>query len=469
MTLALRSRLTLVYTAVFGLLLTVMGVVSYRVLAHQLDADATANLTELTSGLHGYLRFEAGMPTLAFDANDPEQAAFVHAATQYYQIFDASSGLRLVQSDPIEPLGLHFTPAEVKAFRDRPRSQDLQTDYGRIRISNTLISPVTGQAYLLQVGASLEAMDRALYRFVTLLLVGIPAGLIAAIVAGRWMTGVALAPLARLAAAAGTISISDLQQRLPVRGTHDELDGVASAFNETLARLEQAVGEMRQFSAALAHELRTPLAALRGEIEMAMLLPPRPGEDTGHRFASQLEEIDKLKRLIDRLLMLARAEAGEIPLARDRVDLGALSASLVHQLELVAQAKSITLRCEVGHPGVVVQGDTQWLERLLLNLLDNALKFTPEGGLVGITVSGQGNTAEIEVRDTGIGMPPEVVPHIFERFFRADPARPSSAEGVGLGLSLAKWIVDRHNGRIEVESQPGKGSRFTVRLPRAPG
>jgi heavy metal sensor kinase len=290
-----------------------------------------------------------------------------------------------------------------------------------------------------------------------------PAGLLAAVLIGRWMAGIALAPLSRLAAAARAVDVADLQQRLPLRGTGDELDDVALAFNDALERLERVVGEMRQFSAALAHELRTPLAALRGEIEMAMR--PEPGTDPRRRLVSQLEELDKLKRLIDQILTLARAEAGEIPIARDAVDLGAMSASLVDQLDLVAQAKAITLQCEADH-AVVVKGDARWLERLLLNLVDNALKFTPAGGRVEIRVARDAGAARIEVRDTGAGMPPEVLPHIFERFFRADPARPS-AEGVGLGLSLAKWIVDRHNGRIDVSSKAGRGSTFTVRLPLA--
>ncbi len=466
MTLALPSRLTLVYTAVFGLLLCAFGVASYRVLAHQLDADATANLAELTSGLHGYLRFDRGEPTLNFDPADPEQAAFVREATRYYQVFDANSGRLLVQSEALASMGLHFTPAEVRTIQDQPRWQDFQTNYGRIRLSASLVSPAAGETYLLQVGASLDAMDRALDRFLALLLVGVPAGLIVAFLVGRWMAGIALTPLSRLAAAAATIDITDLQRRLPVRGTGDALDAVALAFNDTLGRLERAVAEMRQFSAALAHELRTPLAALRGEIETA-LLHPQSRDGSGRQFASQLEEIDKLKRLIDQLLTLARAEAGEIPIARDRVDLGAMIESLVEQLDLVAQAKAITFQRQMDHE-VVVTGDAQWLERLLLNLVDNAIKFTPANGRVDIRLSRDGDAARIEVRDTGPGMTPDVVSRVFERFFRADPARSSGAEGFGLGLSLAKWIVDRHNGRIDVESQPGKGSTFTVRLPLVP-
>lgn len=465
MTLAIRSRLTLVYSSVFGLLLTATAVVSYRVLAHQLDADATDNLTELSSGLHGYVRFETGVPTVRFDPNDPDQAAFVHRATRFYQIFDANSGRLIGQSDEIEALGLQFTPAEVRAFRDRPRWLDVRTDYGRIRISNTIMTPGPGQKYLVQVGVSLASMDRALERFLTLLFATLPMGLAAALLAGRWMARVALAPLSRLARAARAIDVADLAQRVPVRGTGDELDEVARAFNEALGRLEQAIGDMRQFSTALAHELRTPLAALRGEIETAML-KPAAGADLTRRLASQLEEIDKLKRLIDQILVLARADAGQIPLACDRVDLAALAASLTGQLEPVAQAKGIDLQGEC-EGAVFVQGDAEWLKRVLLNLIDNALKFTPTGGHIRVGVSSDEDGVRLVVRDTGAGIPPEARSHLFERFFRADPARSPAVVGAGLGLSLAKWIVDRHHGDIQVESQPGQGSTFTVRLPSA--
>jgi signal transduction histidine kinase len=220
---------------------------------------------------------------------------------------------------------------------------------------------------------------------------------------------------------------------------------------------------MRQFSTALAHELRTPLAALRGDIELA-LLKPGTGEDVQRRFAGQLEEIDKLRGLIDRILLLARAEAGEISIASSPLDLGALAASLVEQIEPVAQAKGLDLRYEHAGSGVV-QGDSDWLKRVVLNLLDNAIKFTPAGGHVRVTVSHEGTEVRLAVQDTGIGMESTVTPHIFERFFRADPARSSGFEGAGLGLSLVKWVVDRHHGRIGVESRPGQGSTFTVALP----
>jgi len=462
-TLTIRSRFTLVYAVVFGMLLLATSVVSYRVLAYQLDADITENLAERTSGLHGYLRFGADRPSVAFDATDPAEAAFVAEATRYYQVFDATTGELLLQSDALKPLGLEYTPAEVLQYRDRPVTFDVHTDYGRFRLSNSVLTPGDGRTYLLQVGISLAPTDGVLDRFLVLLLIGVPTGLAVAFFVGHWMSRVALTPLTHLADAAHSIDITDLRRRVPVRGTGDELDEVATAFNATLARLEHAVGEMRQFSTALAHELRTPLTALRGDIELALLRST--DDDLQRRFASQLEEIDKLKRLIEQILLLARAEAGEIPLKADAVDLTDVTSSLVEQLEPVVEEKGVTLACE-HTDRVFVRGDADWLKRLILNLVDNAIKFTPTGGSVTVNVAHQGAIARLSVRDTGVGIDPADTPHIFERFYRADPAR-SSRDGVGLGLSLVQWIVDRHHGRIEVESRPGQGSKFTVELPLA--
>jgi heavy metal sensor kinase len=462
-TLTLRSRLTLVYAAVFGLLLTAIGVVSYGVLAYELDRDVTTNLLGLTSGLHGYLHFDGGEPVIAFNASDPVETAFIGEATRYYQVFDAATGRLLVQSEAMRPLGLEFTPEEVSAFREQLVMRDIDTDYGRIRLSNSVITPDSTGVYLLQVGVSLAALDRALGRFLAMLLVIVPAGLFASVLVGRWMARVALRPLAQVAAVARAIDVAGLQQRLPIRGAHDELDELAAAFNETLGSLEQAVGQMRQFSTALAHELRTPLSALRGEIELA-LRDAHGSEPASRKLASQLEEIDKLKRLIDQILMLARAEAGEIRLASARVDLGALAAAVVDQVELVAQAKGVDL--QYGRAaGVYVAGDEAWLTRLLLNLLDNAIKFTTAGGHISVAVSQDDDVARLTVQDNGSGIPADAIPHVFDRFCRADPARPSGDEGVGLGLSLVKWIVDQHHGQIGVSSELGRGSTFTVRLP----
>ncbi len=279
-----------------------------------------------------------------------------------------------------------------------------------------------------------------------------------------WFAGVALRPLSRLAAASEQIDIANLGARLPLRGVNDELDLVAGSFNRTLARLEQSVGDMRQFSAALAHELRTPLAGLRGHIELAMRAP---GNDPAKHdaFVNQLEEVDRLTRLINHVLTLARAESGQIRLTMTRVDLRHLVAAIVEQLEIVADAAGVALRFEHRGAAVVIDGDAAWLERMVLNLVDNAIKYSNPPGHVVVIVEGDCNTARVTVQDTGVGLSPEDADRVFDRFFRADPARPQSSEGAGLGLSLVQWVASMHGGSVTVVSALEQGSTFTVTLP----
>ncbi len=291
MTLSFQTRLILFSTVTFAALLAGLSATSYRLLKRQLDLDATADLAEQATGLHGYLRFDGEASTIALDNEDADQVAFVHRATRYYQIYDARDGRLLAQSDGLEPLGLHFTPDEVSAFLSDPKPFDIRTNYGRFRFTNSPISPASGGRYLLQVGASLDAMDAALARYLDLLLWRVFPGLAVALLVVWWMARTALVPLSTLASEAREVNIGTLDRRLPTRGTGDQLDEVATVFNETLGRLESAVGEMRQFSSALAHELRTPLAALRGELELALLQSKSDG-----RVAGQHREPDRGNR-----------------------------------------------------------------------------------------------------------------------------------------------------------------------------
>ena len=464
MTLPLRARLAVSATVVFGVLIGAVATASYTVLARQLDADASARLAELTEGLHGYLKIRGDTPSVEFDAGDADQVAFVQEATRYYQIYEAGSGRPLFQSSGMAPLGLALSPDQVRASVASLRPFEVATDYGRLRVSNSLVPGSGPTTYLLQVGVTLGPIDAALRRYRDLLLLGVPVCLLLAGVGSWWLSAFALAPLMRLAGAARDIDVRTLERRLPMRGVDDELEDVVRAFNGVLERLDHAVGEMRQFSAALAHELRTPLTALRGEIELAL---GRLGSADANRdhLASQIEEIDRLKRLIEQILTLARAEAGQIPLTFAPLDVGELAASLVEQLEPVAQARGIALTCERG-ARALVRGDGEWLRRLLINLLDNALKFTNEGGRVCVKVEPAPDRVTIAVRDTGVGIAAVDRPHVFERFFRADPSRTSATEGAGLGLSLVQWIADRHGGSVAVQSEVGAGTTFLVSLPR---
>jgi heavy metal sensor kinase len=461
--LQLRTSLAIAYTAILSVVLTAVSLGFHSALVRQLDAVLADALEEKARALHRYLRFEHGSPVLAFDAKDPEEAVFVADATRYYQVYDANTGRLLVQSPGMDAVGLRYTPEEVAEFRDQPSTRDFQTDTGRLRVATTVVRPAANEAYLVQIGEPLTPIDRALVGFDRLLWLRITVGLAIAALLGRWLAGRALSPLSRLAAATRHIGIRTLSDRLEVRGAGDELDQVATAFNQTLARLEASVGEMRQFSAALAHELRTPIAILRGEAELE-LAHPLPAESRQDRLASQIDEYDRLTRLINQILTLARAEGGQITLSFAPVVLGPMAASVTEQIEPVAAARGVVLSTDAAHDAVV-RGDTNWLERLLLILLDNAIKFTPEGGRVTVTVSSANGRALLTVSDTGNGIPADAMPHLFERFYRADSPASGQTSGAGLGLALAQWIAERHEARIDVTSTVGAGTTVLVSFP----
>ncbi len=461
--LSLKASLGILYIGMLACLLSGLAYGYHRLLVRELAAQTDATLEGLANGLHGYLKFVDGRPSLDYSRTDPLAVTFVEEATRYYQIYDLTSGHLLGQSPALESLGLQYTADEVAGFAADLGMHDVETDRGRLRIHSSLVAPGPGQSYLLQVGEPLDRFERAVRGSERLLLWEIAAGVLLAGLVGYWMAGRALRPLSRLAAAAHNVGIASLSERLPLRGSDDELDELAASFNQALARVEAGVEQMRQFSAAMAHELRTPLAVLRGETELALTQSASPVE-VRQRLEVQLEEFDRLSSLITQLLTLARAEAGEIPLQQAPVDLAALVTEIGEQIEPVADARGVQLVVPPPSPATVL-GDGLWIERLLLILLDNAIKFSKPGGRVSLTVSAAGDTVTLRVTDSGAGIAPDALPHIFERFFQADEARSSRREGAGLGLALAKWIVEHHGGSISARSRLGEGSVFTVSLP----
>ncbi len=270
----------------------------------------------------------------------------------------------------------------------------------------------------------------------------------------------ALEPLAHVTALADQIThADDLSRRLAVPGgAGDEVWTLVQAFNATLARLESLFRAQRRFIADVGHELRTPLTVIKGNVQWMR----RIGQLDAEALDSIEEETDRLSRLVDDLLLLARAEAGKLPLRREIVDLDAVAADVLREIQVVARGK-VTLEAKIKP--LQVCGDADRLKQVLLNLMSNAVKYTPKGGKVVLALEEDGEWVRCRVQDTGPGIPPEDLPHVFERFYRADKAR-SRGKGFGLGLSIAYWIVKHHGGRIEVTSEMGKGTTFTVHLPR---
>jgi heavy metal sensor kinase len=289
-----------------------------------------------------------------------------------------------------------------------------------------------------------------------------------AAVLGWLMAGRALRPVNEVAKTAQRITGANLTVQIPARGSGDELDRLIESFNRMIERLDQSFTQARQFSMDVSHELRTPLTAIRGQLEVA-LLAAKTHEQYQEAILNALQDVERLSQTIRALLLLSQAESGQLTLQLQRLDLAALAADIVEQFQIPAEGAKIRLTAELPDE-CPLEGDRVQMERLLSNLLSNAVKYTPTGGAVRVRLVDRGDAAVLSVSDTGVGIPDAHLPHIFERFYRVPESRSgddkSGERGMGLGLSFVAWIVKAHRGTIAVRSTPGKGTTFTVTLPR---
>lgn len=322
-----------------------------------------------------------------------------------------------------------------------------------------------GNRYLIETGAPMDEVQADLRNWLKFLLAMLPVVAAIALGGGYVLVKRALAPVDRIAGSAERISSHNLSERLPAPHTGDELERLSIALNHMIERLDAAFQHSRRFVADASHELRTPLTALRGELESCVQereLAPELRE----RLGSALEEVDRLANIVEGLFAISRLDAGEAAAEWVPFDLAQLVSATTDQMALLAEDKKIQVTCN-GSKEVWVEGDRARLKQVVVNLLDNAIKYTPESGAISLTVRAQDGTAVLEVADNGMGIPPEALPRIFERFFRVDKARSREAGGAGLGLSIVKSICTAHHGRVEATSAPGQGSRFRVELPLA--
>jgi len=319
---------------------------------------------------------------------------------------------------------------------------------------------------IVRVGTSLQPVEETLHRLLIVLLVTVPVALMAALAGGWFLARRALRPVEAITLAAQRIAAGDLTQRLTVPPSSDEVGRLAVTFNEMIARLEASFRQVRQFTTDASHELRTPLTVMKGETELA-LRRPRSAEDYQRVLESSLEEIDRMTRIVDELLFLSRADLGEVKLESIPVRLDTLVEDIHRQATLLGQEQDVQVTLGTVTPATV-QGDELRLREFLLNLVDNAIKYSRPGGKVEISLVTEGTIARLSVLDHGIGIPPDAQARIFDRFYRTDAARAHAKKGTGLGLSICKWIAEAHHGRIEVQSTEGEGSRFTVVLPLEP-
>jgi heavy metal sensor kinase len=370
-----------------------------------------------------------------------------------------------------------FRSARLGEYRlgaERPRPVDARIEYttaygGRspLRVASQTV-PVKGKLFTIQVGEPMREFEESLARFQTILWIAAPILLAVASLGGFWISRRALAPVDRITRDARLISINNLSGRLEVPRAHDELQRLTITLNQMLDRIDKSVKRIVQFTADASHELRAPLTLIHTAAEFSLRRERRP-EELLEAMRKVVRESARTARLVDDLLVLARADSGTGELRVEPADLAPLARNVYEQVLTLANPKHIQVSLEVPKEPVVVQGDAQALERLFLILLDNAVKYTPEGGAVSFQLRSQNSHAEAVIRDTGIGIAAADLPHIYDRFWRADKVRSRNLGGAGLGLSIALWIVEQLGGKIEAHSEVGKGAEFTVRLPLTQG
>ncbi len=455
---SLRARLTLLYTALVGGILLLFGFAVYQIvsqnLVRQIDELLAQTATELIQSTQynalGGLDFRP-VPDLELTTN------------VYIQVWGRGTDL-VFSSSSIQHLREPMAPLD--RLPARPVYRVTSIGGTELRVLSVPLAAGRRLVGTLQIGANLAIVHATQRTLLVVLIVGTVIAMTVAAIAVSLTTRQALVSLQQATDIALQITrADDLSRRIPYHGPpEDEIGQLILAFNQTLSRLENLFQSQRRFVADVSHELRTPLTVIKGNVNLLR----RMGCADEDSLTSIESEVDRLTRMIGDLLLLARVESGKLPLAEEDVELDTLLLEVLEQGRVLAHGRVDIRLAEIDQ--VLVRGDRDRLKQVVLNLVENAIKYTPEGGEVVVGLSKDDAEARLRVRDNGPGIPAEDLPHIFERFYRAEKSRTRSGDGkgFGLGLSIAYWIVHRHGGRIEVQSIPGEGTTFEVYLPLTP-
>lgn len=457
---SIRWRLTLWYVGLLALSLVIFAALAYGVLARSLRAEVDASLQDRARQVVSSAQVRE---TLFLSLIEFPRVSEIASPGVYIQIV-SPEGLVARRSDN---LGDQQLPIEESMLRPvlmgRPQYVTTSVEDIPIRMYNYPLVYQGQVVGVVQVARSLAGVEGTLRQLRVILLIGVIAVLLLASAGGALLAAAGLRPIHEITQMARRIGrTEDLSQRLHYQGPPDEVGQLAGTFNEMLERLERAFQAQRRFVADASHALRTPLTAIRGNVE---LLLQRPEDPTAQATSLQAirRETQRLSRVVSDLLLLAQADAGQT-LERQPVEMATLLLEVYQQARVMADGVNVSL----GHEDQgLVAGDPDRLREMLLNLVDNALKYTPEGGKVTLSLYYNKPWIQVSVTDTGPGIPPEDLAHVFERFYRVKTIkpRPGQSPGTGLGLAIAKWIAEQHGGHITVESHLGKGSTFTAWLP----
>ena len=362
-----------------------------------------------------------------------------------------------------------FNPSLVPALPLHPGADLIQQQ--KLPDGHTLLiavldyTPAGTPAYWVEFGALLDPVESMLNHLFLQLALGLPLAVGIITLGGYWLVHRALRPVEQITRAAEQITQLNLSDRLPVTRSGDELERLSQALNRMIARLDDAVQNSRRFAADASHDLRTPLTILRGELEN-LVEDPALNAELRARLASLLEETIHLSRIVEQLFTLTQLDSGNSCTDRQHFDLSELARTTAEQMSLLAEDKKISLTCQASQ-SVFIEGDRSRIKQVIVNLLDNAVKYTQSNGRILLRVDASNGHALLEVEDNGIGIPADALPHVFERFYRVDKTRSAEAESAGLGLSIVKSICTAHGAEVKVTSVPKVGSRFSVTLPSA--
>jgi heavy metal sensor kinase len=461
---AIRTRLTVAYCSVFCVSMMALEASAYFGLGSSINAVVDL---ELHARLAGVVNFVDGHIKFALPRFQSELASHEALQPELLDIVDVEEG-GIFRSPTMREIAMQKrATASPVAWTATAKSEHNRVLPLRVLTERRAIR---GREYDLNLATDLTVPAEVRRRFRWLLIVSAPLILVCASVAGYWISGRALAPVSELIRASQTIGAANLAQRVIVPASGDEIQELAITLNRMLTRIEDAFRHVTQFTADASHELRTPLALIRTTAEVALLGPNGNAKSYREALHRILREAEKNTGLLDSLLRLARADSVASTANLHPLNLGKKLTQACERVELLAREKNIVLRVEpIGDEEAVkrpltIAGDANELLRLCLILLDNAIKYTPEGGTVTAAATRTGETVNLEVLDTGIGIAEDDLPKIFERFFRTDEAR-TRGGGTGLGLSIAKLIVESHHAKISVTSAPGAGSAFRVAFP----
>lgn len=461
----LRTKLLLWYCGLLTILVVFIGGAAFITmrwtLVNEIDRTLDETAEQIRRNSSAILVGEFSGPS-TFRVRLPPLDVF-RASGVYVQVWElteeeprfAAASNNLADYD--QPLDARSLSAEV------PTSNNVIIDGTELRV---LTRPVFGlQGRLLgniQVAASLQTVNQATERLLVIMLIGGGASILVAVGLGLWLSNQAMNPIKTITQAAERIATTDdLTTRLSWNGPMDELGQLASVFNLMMDRLEHLFNVQRRFAADVSHELRTPLTAIRGNLEIIQ----RYGMDD-ESFEAVQSEVERMSRLVNDLLLLARADYGGLQLEIDALDLDTVVMEAFRETQAIIHGKerNLTVTIDRFEP-VRIKGNSDRMKQLLLNLISNAIKFTPDGGTITLSLYQEYGDAVMKVKDTGAGITQEDLTQVFERFFQSGPKSISRGDGFGLGLSIAKWIVEAHDGKISVDSELGEGTTFTIVIP----